>query len=155
MIDPFDKLIEETREKYKLSWKNSLKEYKKFCKWQNYDFEYAIKYGTFPPKIPVGSIVIEAKPRKLKGNWSLELSEGETYYNEEALKELSSAMNSKHQTKKFNFFQKIYWGWKQVYYNFDEWCWVVSGKNNEFDAPVTLDLFIGLNINLSQILEES
>jgi hypothetical protein len=31
----------------------------------------------------------------------------------------------------------------------------VSGKNDEFDAPVTLDLFIGLNINLSQILEES
>ncbi len=49
--------------------------------------------------------------------------------------------------KQYNFFEKIYWGWKQVYYNFDEWCWVVSGKNDEFDAPVTLDLFIGLNLN--------
>ena len=57
--------------------------------------------------------------------------------------------------KRYNFFEKIYWGWRQIYYNFDEWCWVVSGKNDEFDAPVTLDLFIGLNINLSQILEES
>lgn len=41
--------------------------------------------------------------------------------------------------KRYNFFEKIYWGWKQVYYNFDEWCWVVSGKNDEFNAPITLE----------------
>lgn len=29
MTDPFDKLIEETREKYRVSWEKSLEKYKK------------------------------------------------------------------------------------------------------------------------------
>jgi hypothetical protein len=56
---------------------------------------------------------------------------------------------------KYNFFEKIYWGWKQVYYNFDEWGWIMTGKNDEFAPYITLDLWIGLNINLSKVMEES
>lgn len=57
--------------------------------------------------------------------------------------------------KRYNFFQKIYFGWVQVTENFDEWTWVVTGKNDEFAPYITTDLWIGLNVNLSKVMEES
>lgn len=57
--------------------------------------------------------------------------------------------------KKFNFFEKIYWGWFQVAENFDEWYWVMTGKNDEFYPYITTDFWIGLNVNLSYVLETS
>jgi hypothetical protein len=57
--------------------------------------------------------------------------------------------------KRYKFFQKIYFGWVQVTENFDEWSWVVTGKNDEFAPYITTDLWIALNVNLSKVMEES
>jgi hypothetical protein len=53
-------------------------------------------------------------------------------------------------TKKFNFFQKIYWGWCQVNENFFEWSYRMT-EEDYWDA----DFWIGLNIDLSYVLETS
>lgn len=53
-------------------------------------------------------------------------------------------------SKKFNFFQKIYWGWHQVNENFFEWSYRMT-ENDYLDN----DLWIGLNIDLSYVLETS
>jgi hypothetical protein len=53
-------------------------------------------------------------------------------------------------TKKFNFFQKIYWGWYQVNENFFEWRY----RMTEEDC-LDSDLWIGLNVDLSYVLETS
>jgi hypothetical protein len=52
--------------------------------------------------------------------------------------------------KKFNFFQKIYWGWYQVNENFFEWSYRMT-EEDYWDA----DFWIGLNIDLSYVLETS
>ena len=53
-------------------------------------------------------------------------------------------------TKKFNFFQKIYWGWYQVNENFFEWSYRMT-EEDYWDG----DLWIGLNVDLSYVLETS
>lgn len=73
MTDPFDDLIEKTREKYRVSWEKSLEKFKKFCAIQDEEFEWAIKHGKFYPKITLERVVVEAKPRKLRAEYSLEI----------------------------------------------------------------------------------
>lgn len=81
MTDPFDELIEKTREKYRVSWENSLEKFKRFCTLQDEEFEWAIKHGKFYPRITIERTVVEAKPRKLRAEYSLEIApaEGETF----------------------------------------------------------------------------
>jgi hypothetical protein len=52
--------------------------------------------------------------------------------------------------KKFNFFQKIYWGWYQMGENLFEWQYRMTEE--DYHDP---DLWIGLNIDLSYVLETS
>lgn len=47
-----------------------------------------------------------------------------------------------------NFFQKIYWGWYQIKENL--WGWHYRMTEGDYHDP---DFWIGLNINLSYVLE--
>lgn len=52
--------------------------------------------------------------------------------------------------KKFNFFEKIYWGWYQMSENLFEWQYRMT-EADYLDS----DFWIGLNIDLSYVLETS
>jgi hypothetical protein len=139
MIDPFDKLIEETREKYRLSWEKSMENYNNLCKQQDLDFKYAIKYGTFPPKITIERILVEAKTRKLKAEWSLEVLPDKVSYNEEAVKELSYIMmhpqvykiieDYKNQNTIQRFLWELKWGFIECLDNFRNWQGYMKGED--------------------------
>jgi hypothetical protein len=112
MIDPFDKLIEETKEKYRLSWEKSLEDFEKFCKNQDEDFKWAIKQGKFPLRITVKKIEIKAKTRTLNANYSLEV--------------LPDKIKIKipfqiTMSKKLNFFENLYCGWLHIFWLFPLW----------------------------------
>jgi hypothetical protein len=138
MSDSFDKLVEETREKYRLSWEKSIKNYKNFCKLQDLDFEYAIKYGAFPPKITIERILVEAKPRKLKAEWSLEVLPTKVSYNEETVKELSYIMGYKaieeykNQNAIQRFLWELKWGVIDCLDNFRNWKKHMEGEDWDF-----------------------
>jgi hypothetical protein len=53
-----------------------------------------------------------------------------------------------------NFFEKIYWGWYQVGTNFEYWLDMMR-SDPETDLYFSVDLWIGLNVNLSYVMETS
>jgi len=153
--DPFDKLIKETKEKYRLSWEKSLEEFEKFCKFQDDDFKYAIKYGYFFPKITIEKIVVEAKSRKLRAEYSLEFLPDITSYNVDSFKELLFKMQEEENSKNYNsiimhpdiakliedyknqnaaqkFLQKIKWGFDDCRDNFRNWKGHMRGEDWDF-----------------------
>jgi hypothetical protein len=153
--DPFDKLIEEIREKYRLSWEKSLEEFEKFCKFQDDDFKFAIEYGRFPPRITIEKIVVEAKPRKLRAEYSLEFLPDIASYNVDSFKELLFKMQEEENSKNYNyiimhpdaykslmdynnqnatqrFLQKIKWGFDDCRDNFRNWSGHMRGEEWDF-----------------------
>lgn len=153
MNDSFDKLIEETREKYRVSWEKSLKKYKKYCELQDEDFEWAIKYGNFPPKITIERILVEAKPRKLNAKYSIEVFQDKVSYSEEAFNEVLSQIkkqsdednyiimhpelyklieNYKNQNPLQRFLWNIKWGFRECADNFRNWQGHMMGEDWDF-----------------------
>lgn len=131
MTDPFDKLIEETREKYRVSWEKSLEKYEKFCEWQDADFEWAIKHGYFIPIIAIEQILVEAKPRKLKAEWSLEVKDDLKFIimHPDAYKAIQDYKN---QTPLQRVLWEIKWGFKDCLDNFRNWQGHMRGEEWDF-----------------------
>ena len=119
MTDPFDELIEKTKEKYRVSWENSLEKFKKFCAIQDDQFEWAIKYGKFYPKITIEKIVVEAKSRKLRAEYSLVI---------DPLDKNSFQMYK----RPMNVFEKLQASWWWTGQIFEEWCWTMTHDDGEF-----------------------
>lgn len=134
MIDPFDKLIEETKEKYRLSWEKSLEDFEKFCKNQDEDFKWAIKQGKFPLRITVKTIEIKAKTRTLNANYSLEVLPDKIKIKIPFQITIS---------KKLNFFENLYCGWLHIFWLFLLWQEIVF-KTDGSQSSVFFD-FIQFN----------
>ena len=157
MTDSFDKLIEETREKYRVSWEKSLEKYKKYCKLQDQDFEWAIKYGCFFPRITIERTIVEAKPRKLDARYSIEVLQDKVSYSEDAFKELLSQIQKQEEEnlrnnnyiimhpdaykvltdyKNQNALQRVLWnikwGFKDCIDNFRNWKGHMRGEDWDF-----------------------
>jgi len=144
MTDPFDKLIEETREKYRVSWEKSLKKYERSCEWQDADFEWAINHGYFPPRIAIQKIIdMEAKTKILRVEYGLEVFPTKISYSKNVVKELSSAIlmhpelyeildNYKNQNQLQRFAWNIKWGFKDCLDNFRNWQGHMRGEEWDF-----------------------
>jgi hypothetical protein len=119
MDDSFNRLIEKTKEKYRISWEMSIKEYEKFCKLQDSDFNWAIKYGYFPPRIEIERISVTAKTRRLKAEYTLDWSEDKlSLYHPDVYKMIQDYENKDIIQR---FFQKIKWGFGDLFTNFRVW----------------------------------
>lgn len=120
MTDPFDKLIEETREKYRVSWEKSLEKYERSCLLQDWDFEWAIKHGYFPPRIAIEKILVEAKPRTLRAEYGLEIKDDLNYIlmHPELYKLIEDYKN---QNPLQRFVWNIKWGFRGCAENFRNW----------------------------------
>jgi len=118
MDDSFNKLIEKTKEKYRISWEKSLKEYEIFCRIQDSDFNWAIKCGYFPPRIE--RILVIAKPRKLKAEYTLDWDDKLSYIviHPDVYKMIRDYENKDIIQR---FFQKIKWGFGDLFTNFRVW----------------------------------
>ena len=150
MTDPFDDLIEKTREKYRVSWEKSLEKFKRFCALQDEEFEWAIKHGKFYPKITLERVVVEAKPRKLRAEYSLEPApaEGESF--SDYLRRLSMESwrsgdhtiihtevyefleNYKNHTPIQRFLWNLKWGFKDCLNNYRNWKGHMNGEDWDF-----------------------
>ena len=131
MTDPFDKLIEETREKYRVSWEKSLEKYERFCKLQDFDFEWAIKHGYFHPRFAIEKIIVEAKPRTLRAEYTLEIKDDLNYIlmHPELYKVIEDYKN---QNPLHRFVWNIKWGFKYCAENFRNWQGHMKGEDWEF-----------------------
>ena len=131
LFDPFDILIEETREKYRVSWEKSLEKYKKYCEIQNDDFEWAIKHGYFIPKFTIEKILVEAKPRTLRAEYTLEIKDDLNYIiMHPELYELIE--DYKNQNPLQRFVWNLKWGFKDCAENFRNWQGHMIGEDWDF-----------------------
>lgn len=130
MTDPFDDLIEKTREKYRVSWEKSLEKFKRFCAIQDEEFEWAIKHGKFYPKITLERVVVEAKPRKLRAEYSLEIvNDLNIIIHPEVYKVIEDYNNH---TPIQRFFWNLKWGFKDCRDNFRNWQGHMKGEDWDF-----------------------
>jgi hypothetical protein len=129
--DPFDKLIEEIREKYRLSWEKSIEKFEKFCKFQDDDFKYAIKYGYFFPRITFEKTVVKAKSRMLRVEYSLEVRDDLKFIIlHPDIAKLIEDYNNQNAAQKF--LQKIKWGFDDCRDNFRNWKGHMKGEEWDF-----------------------
>ena len=105
-MNSYDKLISDTKEKYRISWEQSLQKFEEFCRIQDEDFKYAIKTGQFPLRFTIEIMLVTAKTRKLRAEYTLEI------YPDLKMQE---------KIKIRNLFQEIQWGFIVCHDNFRIW----------------------------------